>query len=159
MIVYPPPTDVVAVHGTIEIHCKIDDVFLFVSDMRNDTVWRKEVTSTHCNGPIKKDIVLVQKSRLSKNVDDYASEFICTEFEYNKTVTYETTGNNQAWQKNQRKFTSTEDGNTVVFYDVEFERKMAQIGTGINLPRFIVRKFTKHILRKYLRKLKLTMEN
>ncbi len=38
-----PPIDTIAVHGKIVVHRKPDEAFAFVSDMHNDTAWRKEV--------------------------------------------------------------------------------------------------------------------
>src|SRR6476620_555733 len=78
---------------SITINKDIETVFSFISDLRNDKFWRKEINSTTTDGDPKLNIVAIEDSRLSKKMLNYIAKLECVEYAPNKSITYQTLPN------------------------------------------------------------------
>lgn len=146
-------------NGNIIIKRDIKSVFDFISDYRNDPIWRKEINLTNIStDKMGLETLLTEDSFLSKRNSHYISYLKCTEFIPNKTVTCETTPDAKFWAKSSRTVETIDNNNTKVSYELEFDPAIVKFGIGFQLPHFLLNYYTKSVMKDYLAVLKKNLE-
>jgi hypothetical protein len=145
--------------GSIIISRDIETVFCYISDLRNDQEWRKEINSTSASDqPINIGHIVEEDSFLSRRVPSYRKQLICTAYIPNNRIVYQTLPGNPFSLSSIRSVTAIGPQQTKFTYSLVFSSKIVKHGLGIGLPAFIVSYVTRSAIKKYLKKLRIILE-
>ncbi|OYU82760.1 MAG: hypothetical protein CFE24_14305 [Flavobacterium sp. BFFFF2] len=145
--------------GSILLNQHIDTAFTFFANPSNDPVWRTEINASTLNGTLEVGVEVSEYSFLSKKAPNNLVELLCVQFETNKAAIFETPNGAPFYLRSERQVTAISGNKTAVFYQVEFDLDLVKYAVGFSLPAFIVSFKASSDLKKYLRQLKMVLEN
>jgi uncharacterized membrane protein len=140
--------------NTVIVNKNIDSVFEFISNLENDSLWRKEINETKVSGKPALNVIVIEDSFLSKRTPSNIIELKCIDFQLNKLIVYETANEKYFYLKSTREVESITDNSTKITYSIEFDKAIVKHGLGFNLPTFLIQFVTNTDMKKYLSKLK-----
>ncbi len=134
-------------------------VFNYISDYTNDKNWRKPIHQTTMNtAKPEQGTIITEDCFLSRKVPHFITTFRCLEFIPNKTISSESTPENQFWSSNTREVEAIDNFTTKVTYTFQLDISIVKHAFGFSLPVFLVNMSTKAEIRAYLKKLKQVLE-
>lgn len=143
----------------IQISKDIDTVFEYLADYSKEPQWRSEVKYVSMSTDVVRKGTLVKEDTfLSKKVPSHISMLKCTDYEKNKHAIFETNDENTFYQKKMRYVEAAGSNKTKVTYRLQFDVAIVKYGLGYALPEFIVQLYTKMLMKKYLKVLKIILE-
>lgn len=150
----------ITVQSSIVIHKDIDSVFSYISDLRQDKNWRKEINETTLStpGPALNSIA-TESSFLSKRVPDNKIKLQCVSYQSNNIIVHHSLPDERFSLMNSRQVEAMPDGQTRFIYEIAFDVNIVKHGLGFALPAFLVKYYTAQTMNKYLKKLKQVLEN
>lgn len=143
---------------TIRLPADHKKVFGYLSDLKNDRSWRKEINSTIMSGPPQVGALATESSFLSKKVPEHTLVLKCMELEENRRIVYQTLPDSGFYLRSERVVEPLADKTCRVTYSLAFDMGIVRHGLGFGLPKFMVDMVAKRDMKKYLRKLKALME-
>lgn len=147
------------VSGSIIIRSELPAVFHFISDLANDTRWRKEIRATTMTSKPALHARATEHSYLSRRVPDHVLHLECTDFEANARIVYQTPAGAPVFLKSDRQVEALSPTHTRFIYSLSFDPKLVRIGLGFGLPPFLVRLVAQKDLKAYLRNLNVLLEH
>lgn len=149
----------VAISTRIHINCSPEVLFACISDPALDARWRKEVQRCDVFSPTLCGAEHVQYSYLTKKMPHYAQRFVCTCFEPNHRVVFETVPGSAFPQRSERVATANGVQGVAFVYHLEFDSGIVSEALGFSLPQFLIRWAAKRDAQRYLKVLKAHLEN
>lgn len=145
--------------SSIQIRKNTSDVFNFISDVRNDKLWRSEIIKTEIDTfPLLNNSSIIEYTKLSKKQPNHPLVFQIISLQPNKLFQMETIEGSPFWEVSQREVEYLNNGVTQFTYCVNFDAKILKFALGFYLPQFILRHYLKSVTKQYLRKLKNVLE-
>ncbi len=89
----------------------------------------------------------------------YAQRFVCTCFESNHRVVFETVPGSAFPQRSERVATANGVQGVAFVYHLEFDSGIVSEALGFSLPQFLIRWAAKRDAQRYLKVLKAHLEN
>jgi hypothetical protein len=145
--------------GTTHILADSKTVFAYISNLKNDKFWRKEINKTTMTTSPCLNAQAIEDSYLSKRTPSNILHLICIEFVENQRIVYQTLPDSKFFLKSTREIEQISKNETRVFYSIEFDKSIVRHGLGFTLPTFIVGIVANRDLKKYLNKLKAILKN
>ena len=149
----------IKITGRILVNQNIENTFDFFANPKYDSLWRKEINKSVLDGPLQVGVKVSEYSYLSKKVPNNLIELQCVDFEKNKIGTFETFANAKFKLKSERKTRAISDKLTEVFYTLHFDINIVKFALGFGLPKFLIKWKANSDMQKYLRKLKIHLDN
>jgi hypothetical protein len=146
-------------HGSIIINKNVQTVFTFFANPSNDNLWRSEINKSTLDGPLQVGVTINEYSNISKNVPNNLIELKCIQCEVNSLAIFETPDNAAFYLRSKRQVKAISDNATEVIYAIEFDINIVKYALGFALPKFLVSLKAAYDLKKYLVRLKTTLEN
>ena len=98
-----PNQNILSIQACITINKNITPVFSFYANPSNDKLWRTEINESILNGNLQKGVEVTEYSMLSKKASNNLMELVCTEYQENKLVIFETKPNAPFYLKSERR--------------------------------------------------------
>jgi hypothetical protein len=133
-------------------------VFEYIANLENDKFWRNEINSTKMTSRPKLNALAIESSYLSKRVPNHILQLVCTDFQENSRIIYQTVPESAFYLKSIREVEAISSTQTKVTYTIAFDKSVVKYGLGFSLPTFLVKFVAKSDMVKYLRQLKKNIE-
>jgi hypothetical protein len=111
------------------------------------------------NGPLQVGTTISEYSYLSKKAANNLIELKCVQYDNNSLAVFETAGDAQFYLRSQRQVRAVSANQTEMIYTLDFDLDIVRFALGFGLPKFIVSFKANSDLKKYLRQLKMVLEN
>jgi hypothetical protein len=153
-------TPEITIESSILIQRDPITVFNYVSDLRLDKHWRKEINETTLVSPaLGLGSRVVESSFLSKRVPANEITLTCSVYSEGEKIVYQSVPESAFNLMNSRSVTVTSPGITRFTYLISFDAAIVKFGLGFQLPRFLVMFYTRKTMGRYLAKLKTILES
>jgi hypothetical protein len=146
-------------HGSIIINKNVQTVFTFFANPSNDNLWRSEINKSTLDGPLQVGVTINEYSYMSKKVPNNLIELKCVQFDIDNLAIFQTPDNAVFYLRSKRQVKAISDNVTEVIYAIEFDINIVKYALGFALPKFLVSLKAAYDLKKYLVRLKTTLEN
>ena len=147
-----PVTSEVA--GKIELPVSIETAFEYLSNLENDSLWRKEINQTNMLEKPGLGTRANEYSNLSNRLQNHLLVLHCIEYEPCSKVVYETLSGSPYYLRSSREFQKINDSRCVFLYRVTFDHAIVKKALGFSLPGFLLRFGARKDMNSYLKKLK-----
>ena len=145
---------------TIIVEKDSQTVFAYMSDLRLDKNWRKEINETIvAESHLTIHSIAIEDSCLSKKVPHHKAVLRCVAYFPGKQVVYQSLPDNMFWLQNTREVEQLENNRTKIVYKLAFDPAVVKYALGFKLPVFIIKYYTQATMLSYLKKLKQLLEN
>jgi hypothetical protein len=124
--------------GQIIINKNASTVFAFIANLTNDALWRKEINETKMNGSAQLGAIAHESSFLSKRVPANILELVCSEFNFNESITYTTLPSSPFYLQSIRKVEVINEESCLLIYEITFDKSIVKHGLGFGLPGFLI---------------------
>lgn len=144
------------VENRVLIDADIEEVFAFAGNPINDGEWRAEVNVMEANGPWEVGTQYDEDSHLGFN-PHYITPTVMTELDPPHLMVVETPEDN-LYLKATRSFEETDDGETLMTYRLEVDKRMPANTLGFPIPVVLARIYYDNVMKTYLWRLKHLLE-
>jgi hypothetical protein len=142
----------------VVINAPHQDVYNYISDLRNDREWRTEVISTSSQADLEIGNIAIESSFLSRKIPQYIRRLECIAFQQNDMILYQTLDGAPHYLKSTRSVRICEGGSTRFIYRLEFDQSIVKHALGFSLPKLIIDVVTRRSMRNYMNNLKIILE-
>ena len=149
----------IKITGTILVNKNVETVFDFFANPSKDKLWRTEINQSQLEGILQLDVIVAEYSYLSKKASNNLVELKCVKFDKNKIAVFETLDSAKFYIISERQVRSVSSNTTEVVYSLSFDKSIVKFALGFSLPKFIISLKAKSDMKKYLRQLKIKLEN
>lgn len=150
----PVENNTIVAEASITINKSRDVVFGYIANLRNDKLWRSEITQTDTNNTEPGlQTTATEHSFLSKKVPDHIYQLQCTTIQPGAEIVYQTIPGSPFFLQSLRRTQAITPNSTLFTYRIQFHRSVVKHAMGIQLPKWLITWKTKSDMKKYLQKL------
>ena len=149
----------IKITAEVVIRKAIQEVFDFFANPGNDHLWRQEINEARVSGPIQLGVTVTEYSKLSARKPNNKIALTCIEFQENERAVFQSMENERFYVRSTREVQKKSARETHVVYTLEFDPSIVKFALGFGLPAFLISFKAKGDMKKYLSKLKSTLES
>lgn len=148
----------ITISGEITISNNAESTFQYISNLKNDPFWRKEINGTEMTSLPQLHARARESSYLSKKQPANVLELECIAFIDQQKIVYQTLSTSPFYLKSTREVKAISANETQFKYSIIFDKNIVKHGLGFSLPSFIIKMAAQSDMKKYLKKLKEILE-